>query len=212
MNADQIIQGIGKAVAATKPADEFCLFKIDSLFTCMTKAEWSGWMQAIFSVVAILAATWIATRQRRQTLSDECDKQILLIQASYHAVRDARNALENLRRKISGELKRPPESSYARIESIEHTLRILLAKEIPAEVVKPILSVLRETAYSKRAIEENYGKRFCYSEQRANKAAKRVQVLNACVQIIYLELSLRKFQRLGFFAKRLPFLKKKLSF
>ncbi len=37
-------------------ADEYCLLGVQHWSTCMTKAEWSGWMQAIFSVVAILAA------------------------------------------------------------------------------------------------------------------------------------------------------------
>lgn len=35
---------------------EYCLLWIDWWAFCMTKAEWSGWMQAIFSVIAIAAA------------------------------------------------------------------------------------------------------------------------------------------------------------
>ena len=38
------------------PATEYCLFWIDWWPLCMTKAEWSGWMQAIGAVVAILAS------------------------------------------------------------------------------------------------------------------------------------------------------------
>jgi len=35
---------------------EYCFLWIDWWAFCMTKAEWSGWMQAIFSVIAIAAA------------------------------------------------------------------------------------------------------------------------------------------------------------
>ncbi|WP_314972861.1 hypothetical protein [Comamonas testosteroni] len=63
MNADQVIEGIGKAVAATQPVQEYCLFGFWGVTwwpVCMTKSEWSGWMQAIFSAVAILASSLLA--------------------------------------------------------------------------------------------------------------------------------------------------------
>lgn len=68
MNADQVIDGIGKAVAATKPTQEYCFLWIDHWSTCMTKSEWSGWMQAIGAVAAILGSLYIATRQERKQL------------------------------------------------------------------------------------------------------------------------------------------------
>jgi len=40
------------------PATEICLLAIDWWPMCMTKAEWSGWVQAIGSIAAIAAAAY----------------------------------------------------------------------------------------------------------------------------------------------------------
>lgn len=54
MDANQLIKALGDAAGAAKPPQEYCFLWIDWSATCMTKSEWSGWMQAVFSVVAIL--------------------------------------------------------------------------------------------------------------------------------------------------------------
>lgn len=64
MKTEQVIEGIGKAVAATQPAQEYCLFWWDWWPTCMTKGEWSGWMQAIGAVAAILIVWWQTNSQK----------------------------------------------------------------------------------------------------------------------------------------------------
>lgn len=53
------------------PVQEYCLLWIDHWSTCMTKGEWSGWMQAVFSVVAILAAIGIAQYQRYSQIKEK---------------------------------------------------------------------------------------------------------------------------------------------
>lgn len=55
------------------PTPEYCLLWIDWWPLCMTKAEWSGWMQAIGAAIAILAAAAIATYQasHARRLEDE---------------------------------------------------------------------------------------------------------------------------------------------
>lgn len=50
---------------------EYCLLGIDWWPLCMTKAEWSGWMQAIGTVAAILAAVGVAYVQHRQNLAQQ---------------------------------------------------------------------------------------------------------------------------------------------
>lgn len=67
MDANQLAEGIARAIKATEPAQEYCLlwFWTDWWPLCMTKAEWSGWMQAIGSVVALLIAIWIPWRERK---------------------------------------------------------------------------------------------------------------------------------------------------
>lgn len=68
MNADQVIEGIGRAVAAANPAQEYCLFYWNVWPMCMTKAEWSGWAQAIGVFIALLLPFWNARRVRRRSL------------------------------------------------------------------------------------------------------------------------------------------------
>lgn len=64
MNADQVIEGIGKAVAATNPPQEYCLLWSDYWWwMCMSKAEWAGWMQAIGAVLAIVASALLVRCQ-----------------------------------------------------------------------------------------------------------------------------------------------------
>ncbi len=58
MDAKEIYGGIAAAVEAAKPAQEYCFLWISHWSTCMTKSEWSGWMQAI-SVVFVLGIPWI---------------------------------------------------------------------------------------------------------------------------------------------------------
>lgn len=40
-------------------APEFCFLGIDHWSMCMTKAEWSGWVQAFGSIGAIMFAVWL---------------------------------------------------------------------------------------------------------------------------------------------------------
>lgn len=46
-------------------APEYCFLWINHWATCMTKSEWSGWMQAVFSVAAIAASAVLLLAQFR---------------------------------------------------------------------------------------------------------------------------------------------------
>jgi len=54
---------------------EYCLLWINWWPLCMTKTEWSGWVQAIGSIAALFGAVWIAERaisaSRQAKESDE---------------------------------------------------------------------------------------------------------------------------------------------
>jgi len=65
MNTNQLLSELARAVEATKPAQEYCFLWIDSWPTCMTKSEWSGWMQAFGSVAAIVGSVLLTERQIR---------------------------------------------------------------------------------------------------------------------------------------------------
>lgn len=88
MNADQVIEGIGKVVAAAKPAQEYCFLWIDWWPMCMTKSEWSGWAQAIGTFAAIVFALAVPyfqntyRRARTYLLASQCLAQLLAVCAS----------------------------------------------------------------------------------------------------------------------------------
>jgi hypothetical protein len=50
------------------PREEYCFLWINWWATCMEKAEWASWVQAVFSVIAIAAALGVAAWQRRQDM------------------------------------------------------------------------------------------------------------------------------------------------
>lgn len=51
MNADQVVEGIGKAVAAAEPVKEICWPQIDGVM-CFTKTEWISFIGLPISLVA----------------------------------------------------------------------------------------------------------------------------------------------------------------
>lgn len=56
------------------PTSEYCLLWIDWWPLCMTKGEWSGWMQAVGSVLAIIfgaLAVWWQVRKQRQQVDEQ---------------------------------------------------------------------------------------------------------------------------------------------
>lgn len=65
MESNQQVEAFARVVQSAGPAQEYCFLWIDWWATCMTKAEWSGWMQAIGSVAAILCAVGVAAWQLR---------------------------------------------------------------------------------------------------------------------------------------------------
>lgn len=67
MDTNQLAEALARAVEAAKPAAEYCLLATqDHWWTvCMTKAEWSGWMQAIGAVIALGVAMSLPYIQAR---------------------------------------------------------------------------------------------------------------------------------------------------
>lgn len=65
MDTNELIKLLGDAAATAKPPQEYCLLWIDSWATCMTKAEWSGWMQAIGAFIALCVAVGVPYLQER---------------------------------------------------------------------------------------------------------------------------------------------------
>jgi hypothetical protein len=100
----------------------------------MTKSEWSGWFQAIFSVAAILAAIWIARsgeRARRVEAANLAEASAVLMHAELHKLSSAIQEAEEAYRDASGPVGnwRPfieAANSIARLSdpTAEHIMRI----------------------------------------------------------------------------------------
>lgn len=65
------------------PTPEYCLFWVDWWPICMTKGEWSGWVQAVGSVIAIMAAAsavwWQVHTQHRLSSLERTAEAVRLL-------------------------------------------------------------------------------------------------------------------------------------
>ena len=59
MNTNELIEGIGLSAATAKPAQEYCFLWMDHWSMCMTKSEWSGWVQGVAVCAALIAPMFI---------------------------------------------------------------------------------------------------------------------------------------------------------
>ncbi|WP_406626148.1 hypothetical protein [Acidovorax sp. SDU_ACID1] len=139
MDANQLADALARAVEVAKPAQEYCFLWIDWWATCMTKAEWSGWMQAIGSLVALIIAIALPYWQTRQShrKNHRLAKHCLLQQiALLHAIR------------TSSASAGPRKALYRSRESVETlslTYQEVRVSELPVESLPSWLSA-RTTA------------------------------------------------------------------
>lgn len=92
-----------------KPAPDWCLFwQFDWEVTCMSKAEWSGWMQALGAAVAIVAAFVVARYQYAQVERSRASRNKQLTVTIAIAIRDLYLATID----ILEDLKSPEKNAY----------------------------------------------------------------------------------------------------
>lgn len=77
------VDNIGRLIENLRqtPAPEYCFLWIDWWPMCMTKAEWSGWVQAIGSIAAILVAVKVASQQHERAVQAKRDEEADRIEA-----------------------------------------------------------------------------------------------------------------------------------
>lgn len=68
MNTEQLIQAIGNSLALASPPQEYCFLWINSWGTCMTKSEWSAWVQAFAVLVALGLPFVLKKREKYESL------------------------------------------------------------------------------------------------------------------------------------------------
>ncbi|RYE40801.1 MAG: hypothetical protein EOP24_39535 [Hyphomicrobiales bacterium] len=114
MTAQDLYDGMSRAVEAAKPAQEYCLKVLDQQWwTCLTKAEWSGWMQAISSVAAIGIAAfcivWQVGKQAKQATRERIEEDVRRLQSVAFALFMVRIEIERWKANIADiEASKPP--------------------------------------------------------------------------------------------------------
>lgn len=172
MDTDKLMKALGDAAAAARPSQEYCLFWYDSWATCMTKAEWSGWMQAIGALVALLVAIGIPLLQKMHADAAQFEqaRQCLLIQCALidairtnvrQDVRGARSAVvaaqENCANLLARyrEVRTPPlgleqmaawVGAQATAARLNEFVAEAFAGRVPRDNIAPALDLLMESS------------------------------------------------------------------
>lgn len=99
MDVNQLISGIGTAIAAAKPTQEYCLLFIDWWPMCMTKSEWAAWLQFLGVGAALFSVVYGPVIQRAQNSAHA--KKMLL--SAIVSLRQNANYAANHFQKASGQ-------------------------------------------------------------------------------------------------------------
>ena len=75
---------------------EYCLLWIDHWSLCMQKGEWSGWVQAIGSILAILGAFWLSYGQLRGARKQAIDAEQRRLRRRHNAITAAAEFAERV--------------------------------------------------------------------------------------------------------------------
>lgn len=105
MNVDQVIAGIGSAVASAQ-SQNICVY------WCMTKSEWASWVQAAGSILALVVAIGLAVWSR---WAEKRNLKVIEAKEAESRSHMARNARLNAERFIG--------LASSSIEGIEDALR-----------------------------------------------------------------------------------------
>lgn len=149
--------------------------------------EWASWVQAIFSVVAIVAAFSIAELQQLRQRKTEAERawstRLELTRACYLACDEAVQTMNYIARKLREHRGQRFRLRSERIMDLRETFQTLLAKDVPAELLRDVLSIQRELSYTQMALSElggahevTYG-RINNAESRAQRACKSLKAL-----------------------------------
>lgn len=93
------------ALAQVQSDPELCLFWIDSWATCMKKAEWASWVQAVFSAAAVAAGAigiwWQVRAQRRQAFEAPLQQELSAVEESFDLITHSLTLAYELRNSCS---------------------------------------------------------------------------------------------------------------
>lgn len=153
-----------------------------------SSADWSGWVQAVGSIAAIVGA-WLAVRHQlnhaeklRQLGQWEAD--LATSEACEELARDVGVVLWNIKSKFvavqEGKRRR---IGTERLEEVQQALRIMLHNKMPATLYIEVLRLQREVAYTLTAVRDQNTKK-TISDQRIANAQKRAVKVDSIAQNI----------------------------
>jgi hypothetical protein len=129
----------------------------------------AGWVQAIGAIASIVYAGRLVSRQfqhadlqhKKQWDREEGRRSrdahathLVLTRACALVATHACNALKSIEAKMTGadDRGRHPRSGIERLENIQQIILTLLAKDIPASAIAPLMDVSRQLAYAIAAV------------------------------------------------------------
>jgi len=162
------------------PAPEFCFLAIDWWPFCMTKAEWSGWVQAIFSVVAIVAAFAISEiqqcRQQKASFVQRREASAALTRACYLTCDEAVQTIGYIARRFEDGVGKRLRLRSERVAELLATFQTLLGKDVAPDVLREVLTIQRELSYTLIALIQSQSAQGTYD--RWIKAGKRAETVS----------------------------------
>lgn len=184
MDTNQVLEGIGAAVSAVKPAQEYCLFGFCGVTwwpVCMSKSEWINLFAACVTFFVGLLALYLPWRQRQNDIKDRIKKEQADSEAKIVAVfeyaRESCIGLFNSYKKFCGtENSLHPRTSLERLRSLDRTGQSLISQAYPADLLVPIMRMQREIALAIQATEDtqDLSPDECFTAE-ADRAARRLQ-------------------------------------
>lgn len=182
--------------SSPSPPPEFCLAFVDTWATCMTKSEWSGWAQAVFSVLAILAAVTIAEvqhwRQRKADSKRHWEERLVIGRACFLAAEEAGSTIDYIARQLRAHKGQRYRLRMERVSDLLATFQTLLSKNVPPELLRDLMTVQRELSYTLMALQQLWYAHEV-SMRRIENAEARAARVGAAVKALELRHSLYGF-------------------
>lgn len=138
----------------------------------------AAWVQALGSIAAIVGAYAVAVRQEsghaKRVEAEQRQSAALLAHTACFFARDARAAVQGasdlIRNHVAGDPFVPPTD---RLEDAQFSMRGLLARPLPPEIVAQVLLMQREVTHSLRALQQLSGEHGPFNQQIVAGATSR---------------------------------------
>ena len=144
-------------------------------------SDWAAWVQAFGSIGAIVATAMVAVHQinteRKAASERNTAEHDAFVRSCYLAVRETDSTLRYISKQLSNHVGQRYRLGPERIEDLQETFRLLLGKQLPADLVEDVLIVQRELAYTQLALKQLM-KAHEVSPRRVDGASRRLATVN----------------------------------